>query len=388
MEILKKLTGKNPAEYEPAAKQLIDVPDVLLFKELVARDDYMFGFVKHNVARRILEACNENNYKNLYLFLPYYSPYYEDVIISVISRYDAQNAKDRMFDLLSSGTDDEKCYAAKFFVQNPDVTAAEVLRRYVFSENEYLSTNSIDALKKLNDEEAFKLGLAKLDSDDDYEVYSGVKLLTRWGDASLAGRLYDVMRKSSIPEYVALEINSLEPFINGLNGEYAEMAALALCHILSGLGELIPLDSIFELNMTEVLERLSVSRESYAAVVLMMAKRLFTEISDNDEYLFDLDKNTKDEVAQICSILSNISAAGLESAICEEAYEESPFICFVIGFLNDVPTMLSLLEGDNQTVILSTMERLKTLGLLNDEYKAKGLSRITNDNIRPVAEAL
>ena len=388
MELLKKLTGKNPAEFEPAAKQLVDKPDLTLFKELVARDDYMFGFIKQNVARRILSACNETNYQNLYQFLPYYSPYYEDVIISVLSRYDSQNARGRMLELLNSGSDDEKCYAAKYFVQNPEEAAIDLLRNYIFSENEYLSINSIDALKKLNDEQTFNLGLAKLESDDDYEVYSGVKLIARWGDASLTGRLYDVMKKSSIPEYIALEINALEPFIDGIHSEHAEKTALALCHILSGLSELIPLDSVFELNMAEILDTLSKSKESYAAVVLMMAKRLFAEISGNDEYLFDLDKNTKDEVAQIHSILDRIPESRLESGLLEESYEESPFVGFVIDFINDVELLKSLLEGNNQTVILSVMERLKVLGALSDTVKAEGLSHITNENIKSVAEAL
>ena len=121
MELLKKLTGKNPAEYEPVAKQLVEKPDLQLFKELVARDDYMFGFIKQNVAKRIFDACNETNYQNLYQFLPYYSPYYEDVIVSLLSRYDAQNAAVKMLELLISGGDDEKCYAAKYFVQNPEI---------------------------------------------------------------------------------------------------------------------------------------------------------------------------------------------------------------------------------------------------------------------------
>ena len=75
MELLKKLTGKNPADFEPVARNLVDNPDVNLFKELVSKDDFLFAYIKQNVAKRIFNACNENNYNNLYQFLPYYSPY-------------------------------------------------------------------------------------------------------------------------------------------------------------------------------------------------------------------------------------------------------------------------------------------------------------------------
>ena len=388
MELLKKLTGKNPAEFEPAAKQLVDKPDLALFKELVARDDYMFGFIKQNVAKRILNACNETNYRNLYQFLEYYSPYYEDVIVSVLSRYDEENARVKMLELLSSGSDDEKCYAAKYFVQSPDSAAADILRGYIFSENEYLSVNSIDALKKLNDRQAYDIALGKLDSNDDYEVYSGVKLLARWGDTALIDRLFEIMKRSSVPEYIALEINTLMPFVDSITGEYSENIALALCHILSGLSELIPLDAVFELNLAEILEKLAESEESSAAVVLMMAKALFAEISGNDEYLFDLDKNTREEVARVHEILSRIPAKMFESGILEEAYENSPFIVFVIDYINDFQTLKALLDGNNQTVILKSMERLKSIELLDNDTKALGLAHITNENIKSVAEAL
>ena len=53
MDKIKLLTGKNPKEYESVATEIINNADVALFKELVARDDYLFDFVKANVAKRL-----------------------------------------------------------------------------------------------------------------------------------------------------------------------------------------------------------------------------------------------------------------------------------------------------------------------------------------------
>ena len=50
---LKKLTGKNPADYEPIAYNLINIPDVDLFKELVYKDDFLFDFIKEYVSKRL-----------------------------------------------------------------------------------------------------------------------------------------------------------------------------------------------------------------------------------------------------------------------------------------------------------------------------------------------
>ena len=45
-ENLKKITGKNPQDFEPVAYSLINQPDVKLFEELVLHEDFLFDFVK------------------------------------------------------------------------------------------------------------------------------------------------------------------------------------------------------------------------------------------------------------------------------------------------------------------------------------------------------
>ena len=42
---LKKLTGKNPQDFEAVAFNLVNKPDIDLFSELIASDDYLFDFV-------------------------------------------------------------------------------------------------------------------------------------------------------------------------------------------------------------------------------------------------------------------------------------------------------------------------------------------------------
>ena len=68
---LKKLTGKNPKDFEPVAYSLVNNPDVDLFAELVSKEDFLFDFVKQNVAQRIANVCDESNYLNLMQFLKF-----------------------------------------------------------------------------------------------------------------------------------------------------------------------------------------------------------------------------------------------------------------------------------------------------------------------------
>ena len=75
MDKIKQLTGKNQKEYEAVAFEIVNNADIELFEELVSKDDFLFDFVKSNVAQRLERACNKSNYKNLLKFLDIYSPY-------------------------------------------------------------------------------------------------------------------------------------------------------------------------------------------------------------------------------------------------------------------------------------------------------------------------
>ena len=75
--MLKKLTGKNPRDYEYAARHIMDNADEKVFAELVEKDSFLFDFIKQNVSQRLSNATNDNNWKSILAFLKYYSPSYE-----------------------------------------------------------------------------------------------------------------------------------------------------------------------------------------------------------------------------------------------------------------------------------------------------------------------
>ena len=115
MDLIKQLTGKNPTEYEPIAKSLVDNSDVELFKKLVHQDDFLFDFIKNNVAKRIQHACNKDNYLNLLNFLNIYSSSYETVISEVLHSFGGDDLYPKIKELFLNGSDSQKAYAAKFF---------------------------------------------------------------------------------------------------------------------------------------------------------------------------------------------------------------------------------------------------------------------------------
>ena len=166
---LKKLTGKNPKDFEPIAFLLVNNADESLFKELVEKDDFLFDFVKQNVAERISRVCNENNYKNLLKFLKYYSPFYEDVIVGNLVRYADETLTDYMLERFEIGSVQEKTYCAKFFEYIQDPLALDSLKKYSYNDDSFLSSNCASTLFAMGEKTSYNQALEKLNSNDEFE---------------------------------------------------------------------------------------------------------------------------------------------------------------------------------------------------------------------------
>ncbi len=383
-ENLKKLTGKFG--FEPIVQHLVNDCDIVLFQELVENDSFLFDFVKQNVSDRIAKVINENNYKNLVEFLKFYSPYYEDVIVNSLVKYADEDLTDLMLEKFENGTNDEKIYTAKYFGIIQDPIALPLLRENAYSSDEFLVQNCATSLALWNDEQSFNNALEKLKSDDEFEKLSAVKFLSAYGNKEVLPEIFMVMRKSAMAENIAGEIPYIENLFELLDKYYVD-ALLTLNYIVNGLGEILPLSLVFDFELFEVFERLiNHYDDSKSAMVLLNAKEKFNLLTENDEYLFDEDKNTKNEVQDIKKLLN--STSGLEKFINDELNENSPFVFTALDFATDLLKIRELLKSDNQTLILKTAEVLKKLGNLDETAKTIALLKVTDINIKSIIRAL
>lgn len=384
-DLIKKLTSKNKTDYEPVAHQLINTPDISLFEELVNQDDFLFDFVKRNVSQRLQNACNASNYRNLLALMKVYSPFYEDFIASTLAKFADEDLTDELLEIFENGTEAEKTYCAKYFSHIKDPLALEFLREGAFSENENLSSNCAATLGAFEDKESFELALNKLDSDDDFEIFKGVNFLIAYGDKTAAKKIIEVLDKSSMAENIAGEIPYLIDLFSIL--ELDTVSGLTVInYIINGLGEILPLSTIIDYNLFGVIEDLAKnSKDSAVATVLTNAREKFNTLTENDEYLFDEDKNTKNEVYEIKELLNNIKICG---NIDEELRADSPFVFTALDFTNNKGAVEKLLSSDSQTLVLKSAEILKKLGGWNETLRAKALQHVTDSNIRAIIEAL
>ena len=385
---LKKLTGKNKNDYEAVAKHLVDDCDVELFKELVDNDDFLFDFVKNNVAQRLENAVNQNNFQNLIEFLKYYSQSYEDAIVGSLVKYADEDLTDLMLDKFENGCDNEKAYAAKYFAKIQDPLAYEFLRLNSYSDNEFLAQNCAMTLGAWHDEKSFDEAIEKLQNSDDFEKLSAVKFLTAYGDKKAVPKLFEAMKNSTMAENIAGEIPYLVPLYELIKSDY-ENALLAIIYITNALGEILPLSVVFDFELFEVFEDLINNHEdSKMAITLLNAKGKFETLTENDEYLFDEDKNTKNEIFDIKKLLNSAKKKDLEKYVNDELKEDSPFVYTALDFATDELAIRELLKSNNQTLILKTAEVLKSLGNFDETARTVALLKVTDINIKAIIRAL
>lgn len=396
-EIVKKLTGKNNKDFEFAAAHIINNADIEAFKALVEQSDFLFDFIKRNVEQRLLSAVNANNYKNLLSFLKVYSFDYEEVIVSSLVKYADEDMTDEMLDRLENGTDDEKAYSAKYFSHINDTLAIDLLRKYSYSEFEALATNSAQALSKMKDEQSYLLALEKLNSDDEFEKLSGVNFLVAYQDKRAISAVFEAMKKSSMPENIAAQIPYLKSFLELLDTDFKNDALLALCHILNGLGEIVSLSQIFDFQLYEVLERLNGVTDSKTALVLLTAKAKFEQLTENDEYIFDESKDTKEEVYAIKDFLKSQSPdfwQKQKELFVQELTDNSNFVMFALDLVQEFELfeafekLKELLKSNNQTIILKTVEVIQSLNILDEIDQQDVLAKVSDENIKLIIQSL
>lgn len=400
-ECVKKLTGKNPQDFEFAAAHIINNSDVEAFSTLVEQSDFLFDFIKENVKKRLSSVINITNYKNLFSFLKIYSADYEDLIVSSLVKFADEDLTDKMLELLEKGSESEKAYSAKYFSRINDTLAIEFLRKYSYSDFDPLALNCAEALSAMKDDFSYNFALEKLKVDDEFEKLSAVRFLITFKDPNAVQIVFDSMKKSSMPENIASEIPYLKSFLELLDIEFKTDTILAVNYVLSGLGEIVMLGQLFDFQLYEVVERLiqmqELDKDGKIALVLLNAKLKFEQLTENDEYIFDEDKNIKAEVYEIKNLLNSQSEAfwnEQKNLFQAELTAKSDFIFSALeltqelGLVETFDKLKELLNTPNQTIILKTVEVIKSLNKLEEINQNAILEKVFDVNIKAIIQSL
>ena len=385
---LKKLTSKNPKDFEEVAYNLINTPDVALFGQLVEKEDFLFDFVKQNVAQRLEKQCNSSNYLNLLKLLKYYSPSYEDFIISTLVKYADEDLTDKMLEIFTNGTIEEKTYCAKYFSNVKDTLALDLLNKYAFDENNSLSTNCASALSKIGDKTSLNKALQMLDDNDEFTRLDGVKFLVSYGAKNTVNKIIETMKKSSMAENISGEIPYLTDLFELYENNHTD-CLYVVNTILNALGEILGLSQVFDFRLYEFLEMLINSKKnSQIAAVLLNAIDKFETLTENDEYLFDETKDTKQEILDIKNLLMNADAGELYNLIDNELKPDSLFVYTALDFTEKENEVRKLISCENPTIVLRALEVLKQLDSLTEDDRQTALTNINDTTIKNIVLAI
>ena len=388
-DLLKKLAGKDRYDYEFAASEIINNGNIALFSELIENDGFLFDFVKRNISERLKNAVNEGNYLNLLKFLKFYSPFYADMIAESLAQFANDDLLKKMLELFKTGTISEKSYCAKFFSYIDYQEVLPLLRENAFSEDENLNYNCAEALGILKDKISYDDAVKKLENlEDDFEAMKLVKFLVAYGEKNAVMPIIECMVSSSLQENIAGEIPYLISIFDLLNS-FEKAGLLVLNNIINGLGETIELSVVLDFELLDVFRAIiSHPINSCIAVVLLNAREKFETLTENNEYTYDEDKNTKAEIEDIKKVLTKQNRENWLKLVKEEVREDSLFVYTALDFCNDEAVIKELLRSNNQTLILRAVEVLKNINCLNNSAKTIALSKVTDINIKNIIRAL
>lgn len=398
---LNDITAKDENKAAIAAKYLIDNSDIELFKILADKTDYLFDFVKDNVRRRIENVVNKDNFKNLLKFFTCYSPEYDDLFASILAKYADENLTDKILDLLENGDNAQKTYAAKYFSYIPDTISIEILTKYAFSDWESLSFNCAQSLGKMNDKTSYEKALALIESDDDFDRLKAVKFFVAYSKNPPVNQIFEAMKASSMPENIAGQIPYLVSLVEIFNTDNQKNVLIAVDNILSGLGEILPLVQIFEFELYELLSVLIEKNKndnhyhSKIAQILLKALSKIKMICTNDEYIFDEDKNTKQELNEISNLLEkqgeqfwNEQKKSVinELTHCNHRVLAALDVIKEYKLINSADEVKKLLNSNSEVVVCEAVSALKELDALSNINKEEILLKLSDANIKAIVE--
>ncbi len=394
---LKNLTGKDEQKAQEAACYLVDNADLDLFKALVEKTDFLFDFIRNNVSKRITKAVNKDNCLNLIRLFDVYSAYYDDLFASILAKHANEDLTDKIFELLEKGTNEQKAYAAKYFSYIPDTVSIELLSKYAFCDDEALSYNAAEALGQMNDDISFDIALSNLNSEDDFEQLKAVKFFVAYGRDYPLQEILTVLKKSKMPENIAGQVPYMISVCDMLNANKIDEALLVLDNIFSGLGEILPLSDIFQFELFEAIEFLmkknknESSQSGKIAEVLLKAFIKFKLFTENSEYIFDEDKDTKYEISSIYRLMQSFGSEFWNnqkkyvlaelSASDDRVIEVLPIIA-EFGLKEAIGKIKLLLDSKNEILVCESLSTLKQLNALDDVDIKAISSKIQNENIK------
>ena len=405
------LLQKDKIKSNNAAKNIINNKDLDAWKCLVENSEYIFDFIKDAACEKLLNACTKDNINNLFDFMQYYDMGFDDFIAAAFEKFQNEEINKKFLSLLKDGSESEKCYAAKYFCYVQNQNAQKLLFENSKSTNDALSQNCALALASMKDMEAFEFYKNQLKSDDDWQKVQAVQFLSFYQDKNILPDMFRAMKNSSMKEHIAGEIalsTDISEYFNSPDSELKELSLECFDYIISSLSEIWSLSTIIDFKISKslniIFELTKNQNDPFKgkySEILLKARSMFNLFNEFDEYKFDEDKKTLQELNKICSFLNSLSNDFWEAQIddlldeltSENKVRKSSAINLISYLELNIASQYLLEVLDSEENEQMICEIVMALSKLNCIPQIKNKKEITekikhNENIKAIVESL
>ena len=257
--------------------------------------------------------------------------------------------------------------------------------------------NCAQSLKEMNDYSSLKLACQKLQSQDDFEILKAVKFIVSFGDEKQVDKLYEALKQSHLKENIACEIPYLVDLLDEVK-QGKENALFCFNCIIDGLGEILPLCEIFNYKVKQIINYLS--SKSYIsqneAVVILNTMLKFDLITQNNEYTFDENKITKNELNEIQKIFENFKdefKLYLQKILIKEIDSTSIFLTNTLNLISEFKiyeaknSLIELMKNSNECIICEVINTLKNINGLDNLNQDEIINKINDSNIKAIVKS-
>lgn len=395
---LNDLISKDNNVSTAAAQKIINGAEIESFTKLCEKSEFLFDFIKEKINEKLFFAINSENLENIFKFIKVYNSDFEDFIIKAWVKFADEDLTDKILEILETGTNEEKTYAAGYFYYINDPLALENLRKHALSDFEPLAQNCARALAKFNDREIYNRAVEIIQSScDDFEKYKYVNFLVSYEDKNAFDILYNYLENTYMKGFAASSILYLKNFNEIIKDGAKNKAAKIFDIILSTYPEEISLDTVFDFEIFNFIKFISKEvtgenlPESYIKRLLLKAKYKFNLIAREDIYTFDLNKDVKKEINIISEFLNTLQIdlfQGLQEELNTDEKErilEAYDTILNFGKKELAPAIADTVNAtEHEDVIAEGIKILKIFGELSQIKKDEIINKIRNENIKAI----
>ncbi len=397
------LLSKDFKVAQSACCDLINHKDFETFKTLVKNQENIFPFLKDKINKNLVKNVTKENHLNILAFTTLYTPDFEEFIVNGLVKFADEDLTDIMLDKLEGGTIDEKTYAASYFCQINDTLAIEDLNKYALYDNEYLAYNCAKALCAFDDKELYNIALEKIadkNEKDEFENLKYIDFLINYGDKNGFEPIFDYMKNSIFSLAIGINLLNLKSYKELTKENNINFALEIFNKNLEAYPEELPLETLTDYEILDFMEYIiNVDKKSALISALILKANLkFEMFRQNDIYTYNLTKDTKEYLGEICKLLNSKDENfynDLKENLLEAFNEDEPDVLldaleviseFKIESYADT-ILKKLEETDNDIIICECAKTLKNLGAVQNINKDLIEQKLKNENSKALFES-